>query len=61
MLKIGNYWLSYAGHNHITIGLPQTVLTANNTGTPIEDRRTDVMDEELAQVLELVMAIFSGR
>lgn len=58
MIKIGNYWLSYAGHNHITIGLPPTVETARDTVTPIEDRRTFVTNEELVQVLELVMAIF---
>jgi len=58
VIKLGNYWLSYAGRNHITIGLPPTAETARDTVTPIEERRTDVTEGELAYLLALVKAIF---
>lgn len=61
MITAGEYSLTFDLRNRITITLPQTIETASNTVTPIEDRRTDVTEEELDQVLWLVMMIFQRR
>ena len=44
--------------NKIVIGLPQTPTTATNTMYPIEERKTNPSDEELASILSLVRLIF---
>ena len=60
VITAGEYSLTFDLRNRITITLPQTIETVRDTVTPIEDRRTDVTEEELVQVLGLVMAIFNG-
>lgn len=46
--------------NKIVIGLPQTLTTTTNTMYPIEERKTNPSDEELASILSLVRLIFKG-
>ena len=59
MIAIGNYSLNYdRGRNKIIIGLPQTVFTSTNTISPVEDRKVDVDEKELIQLLVQTMMIF---
>lgn len=59
MIVCGGYSLTYdKSNNKITITLPQTFRTVVNTISPVEDRRVDVNDSELAALLSLAMRIF---
>ena len=60
-LTIDGYNLEYIpSQNRIVIGLPQTHSTINNTALPVEDRKTELSENELAMLLLIVRYIFKG-
>ena len=59
MIVIGNYSIiQYAEANKIVICLPQTERSANNTITPIENRRYRLTNDELSKLLMYAIAMF---
>lgn len=59
MLILDGYSLTYdVERNHIVIGLPQTYKTFTNSMEPVADRRVDVDESELAELLLMAMRIF---
>ena len=61
MLKIGEYSIIYhKNDNQIVIGLPQTAETANDTVTPLANRKTDLTDSELFIILLSAQAVIEG-
>ena len=61
MLMSGDYALIYNRElNHISICLPQTAETTTNTVAPVIGRRTDVVETELAVLLQVTKLIFEN-
>ena len=59
MLTSDGYALTYyKSRNQIVILLPQTYETATNTYEQVVDRRTDVIETDLAVLLNIVKLIF---
>ena len=51
---------SKPSQNKIIINLPQTPTTAMNTMLPIEDRKSDLSEGELATVLNMIRCMYRG-
>lgn len=60
MIVSNGYFLNYnARKNEIVIGLPQTMSTLTNTFDEVQDRRVDVVETDLACLLQIVQVIFT--
>lgn len=44
--------------NRIVINLPQTLTTTTSTMWPVEDRKSELSDSELALILQMVRSLF---
>lgn len=50
----------YSKENQINIHLPQTIITATNTISPVCDRRTDIKETDLSCLLTMTKIIFNN-
>lgn len=59
MVVIDGYTLEhYPDKAKIVITLPQTVKTANNTYSPVKERKEEITDNEKSIILCVVKAMF---
>lgn len=60
-LNIDGYSIEYIpNQNRIVIYLPQTYATVTNTVSPVEDRKTELSENDLVILLQMVRYMFKG-